>query len=391
MNGTEEKGGRLMSIDALRGADMLFIMGFASVVVALCQLLGFGKDCWLATQMTHVSWHGFRHHDTIFPLFLFLAGASWPFSYASQVAKGRTVGAILRKMAFRVVALVFLGVASASFFAFKFDNLRYDSVLAHIALCWAAAALLYMFVRSFKVRLVIAVALLVGHWLLLAFFSAPDAAALISSTDPAVVKKVAAYAAYGTDGFSFTGNLAGWIDRTFMPGNLYETIFDPDGLLGKVTGTVTAMLGVFAGELLRSKSLSGGRKTALLVGAGVLSLVICLAWQPWCPVNKKIWTSTFILAAGAYSFLVLALFYWIVDVKGWRRWTFFFRVIGMNSITIYVMMRFVDFRAMSKFFFTGLAGLGNAHWNVMIICLGQVLIEWLVLLYMYRKNTFLKV
>ena len=205
------------------------------------------------------------------------------------------------------------------------------------------------------------------------------------------VQKVASYAAYGTDGFSFTGNIAGWIDRTFMPGRLHEGIFDPDGLLGKVTGTVTAMLGVFAGELLRRKDVSGGRKALILAGAGILSLAACLAWRPWCPVNKKIWTSTFILAAGAYSFLALALFYWIVDVKGWRGWTFFFRVIGMNSITIYVMMRFVEFRSMSKFFFSGVAGLGNVHWSALVLCLGQVALEWLVLLYLYRKGTFLKV
>ena len=386
-----EKGERLMSIDALRGADMLFIMGFSGAVVALCQLLGFGKDCWLATQMTHVTWHGFRHHDTIFPLFLFLAGVSWPFSYASQIAKGRTTAAILRKMAVRVAALVFLGLVSSSLFAFKVEVFRYDSVLAHIGVCWAAAALLYMFVRSVKARLAIAAALLVAHWLILRFFSAPDAAALLSSTDPTVAKKVASYAAYGTDGFSFTGNIAGWIDRTFMPGRLHEGIFDPDGLLGKITGTVTAMLGVFAGELLRRKEVPGGRKTLILAGAGILSLAACLAWRPWCPVNKKLWTATFVLASAAYSFGALALFYWTIDVRGWRRWTFFFRVIGMNSIAIYMLMDIVPFRAMSKFFFSGVAGLGNVHWSALVLCLGQVALEWLVLLYLYRKGTFLKV
>ena len=85
-----EPNKRLMSLDALRGADMLFIMGFSGAVVAFCQLLGFGKDCWLASQMVHVAWHGFRQHDTIFPLFLFLAGVSWSFSLAAQRERGRT-------------------------------------------------------------------------------------------------------------------------------------------------------------------------------------------------------------------------------------------------------------------------------------------------------------
>ena len=386
-----DKNERLLSLDALRGADMLFITGFSGALVALCQLLGFGNDCWLATQMTHVAWHGFRHHDTIFPLFLFLAGVSWPFSYASQLARGWTTGQIVRKIIFRIAALIFLGMVSGKLFAFDYRNFRYDSVLAHIGICWGAAALLYMFVKSFKVRLAIAAGLLVVHFLILLVFSAPDAAALLSSTDPEVAKKVASYAAYGTDNFSFTGNIAGWIDRTFMPGRLHEGIFDPDGLLAKLTGVVTAMFGGFSGELLRRKDVSGQRKTLLLAGAGLLALVLCLVWSPWCPVNKKIWTSTFILAAGSYSFFMLALFYWIIDVKQWRSWTFFFRVIGMNSITIYIMMRFVGFNSMSRFFFSGIAKLGNAHWSTFTILMGQLAIEWLVLLYLYRKNTFLRV
>lgn len=386
-----EQRERLMSLDALRGADMLFIMGFSGVLVALCSLLGFGKECWLATQMKHVAWHGFHHHDTIFPLFLFLAGVSWPYSLAGQRARGRTTCQIIRKILLRVAMLTLLGMVSASFFAFDVKNYRYDSVLAHIGVCWAVAALLYMFVKSFKVRLAIAAALLAIHFIVLKFFAAPDAAALLASTDPVVAKKVAAYAAYGTDSFSFTGNIAGWIDRTFMPGRLHEGIFDPDGLLAKVNGVVTALLGVFAGELLRRKELSGTRKTAFLLGAGCVALVLCLVWRPWCPVNKKIWTSTFILAAGAYSYLMLAIFYWIIDVKGWRGWTFFFRVIGMNSITIYVMMRFIPFPSISRFFFTGVAESGNAHWSALVLLLGQIAVEWLVLWYFYRKGTFLKV
>ena len=387
---TDDKSGRLMSLDALRGADMLFIMGFSSAVISFCAWIGL-KDCWLATQMTHVAWHGFRHHDTIFPLFLFLAGVAWPFSYASQEAKGRTTAAILRKIGLRVLALFFLGMVSANFFAFKFETYRYDSVLAHIAVCWAGAALLYMFVRSWKVRVAIVFALLAMHWALQYFLTAPDAAALLASTDPAVAKKVASYAAYGTDNFSFTGNIAGWIDRTFMPGRLHEGIFDPDGLLAKVSGIPLALLGVLAGELLRSGRFSGNRKTLILLGAGLAALALTFAWKPWCPVNKKIWTATFVLASASYSFILLSVFYWIIDVKGFRKWTFFFRVIGLNSITIYVAMRFVGFSQMSRFFFGGIAGFGDKDWSAFVLALGTVAIEWLALFFLYRKNTFLKV
>jgi predicted acyltransferase len=385
-----DKSKRLMSLDALRGADMLCIMGGASLVTALCTLFG-AKGCWLATQMTHVSWHGFRQHDTIFPLFLFLAGVSWPFSLNAQRERGRTTGQIICKIFIRMLMLIFLGFATSTFFSFNFSGTRYANVLGHIGIGWAVAALLSLFVRSTVVRLCVLVGILVGYWALLAFVSAPDAAALLASTDPAVMKKVATYAAYGTDGFSFTGNIVGWFDRRFLPGKMYELVFDPEGLLSSIPVVATGMLGVFAGELLRRPEVSGKNKTLLLVAAAAVSAGLSLALARWCPINKKLWTPTFVLAAGGYSFAMLALFYWIIDVKGWRRWTFFFRVIGMNSITIYLLMRIVPFNSLSKFFFSGVAGLGSGAWPAVVLVSGQIIIEWLLLLYLYRKETFLRV
>ena len=383
---------RLMSLDALRGADMLFIMGFSGAVIAFCQLLGFNTDCWLATQMTHVAWHGMRHHDTIFPLFLFLAGVSWPFSLSAQRERGRTTAQIVLKVLRRSATLWFLGlVAYAVFWKFDFRSLRYDPVLAHIGICWGVAAFVTMFFRNFWTRLGIAAGLLVAHFLLMTLFTAPDAASILASSDPAVAKRVASYAVYGAGPFSFAENIAGWIDRTIMPGRLTEVVFDADGILAKLTGTAIALFGVLSGEILRNDVLTGNRKTLVLLGAGFVALVVALAWSPWCIINKKLWTSTFALSASAYSFVALALFYWIVDVRGWRRWTFFFRVIGMNSITIYMLMTFVGFNAMSKRFFAGVAAFGNEHWASMVYALGQVMIEWLVLLWMYRKNTFLRI
>ena len=158
--------------------------------------------------------------------------------------------------------------------------------------------------KGFWTRLAIAASLLIAHFIALAAFTAPDAAEILASTDPAVAKRVASYAAYGTGPFSFAGNIAGWIDRTVMPGRLTEIIFDADGLLAKVTGSALAMLGVFTGDLLRRSDLSGNRKTVVLLGAAAVSLALCLAWGAWCPVNKKMWTSSYILAAASYSFAV---------------------------------------------------------------------------------------
>ena len=386
----KENNDRLYSLDALRGADMLCIMGFASAVIAACRFFGFGDGCWLAEQMTHVAWHGLRQHDTIFPLFLFLAGVSWPFSYASQVAKGRSTAGICLRIVKRAMVLVFLGLVSRKLFAFDFAHVRYDSVLAHIGVCWAAAAFVFLLFKSWGVRIAVAFLLMFAHWIVLFLFRAPDAQALLDSTSPEIAKIVGSYAGTGTDGFSFAGNVAGWIDRTFMPGVLYEKVFDPDGLLAKLTGTALALMGMTAGGIVRGQGFSGNRKTLLLAGSGFVALAACLAWQPWCPVNKKIWTSTFVLAAAAYSYFALALFYWIIDVRGFRRWTFFFRVIGMNAITIYILMRIVDFAGISKFFFSGIANMGDKPWQVLVLTVGRIAIEWLLLLYLYRKKTFLR-
>ena len=387
-----ERKDRLMSLDALRGFDMLWIMGFSSVVTSLCALAG-SKDCWLAQQMTHVAWHGFRHHDTIFPLFLFLAGASWPFSYAGQVKRGFSTGQIVLRCLRRMLVLCAIGVfmVGGFFRDLDFGKVRYDSILAHIGICWCVAAFVYMFVKSWKARLGIVIGLLGVHWLILGVFRAPDVAALLSSTDPQVAKKVASYAVTGMDNFSFVGNVAGWIDRAFMPGRLFEGIFDPDGALAKVTGIALAMLGVFAGEVLRKESVSGNRKTLLLAGTGAVAVVLTLCLQPFCPVNKKIWTATFVLASAGYAYLMLSLFYWIIDVKGFRKWAFVFMVIGMNSITIYLLMKVIPFQSVSKYFLDGVAALGNGAWSAFVIEFGRVVAEWLVLWYLYRKGTFLRV
>ena len=387
----EKSNGRLLSLDALRGADMIFIMGFAGAVVAFCDFCGWGKTCWLAMQMRHVPWHGIQHHDTIFPLFLFLAGVSWPFSYAKQVEAGTPTLKIVLRIFRRVFLLFLIGLMWSGLFTFNWRMYRWDSVLALIGICWGAAALLSIGVRSFRARFIAAVSILVGYWLMLLVFRAPDAAALLSSTDPAVAKKVAEYAAFDTDNFSFTGNIVGWFDRAFVPGRLHEGIFDPDGVLCKFTGMVTALLGVFAGELLRRRDISGNRKALILFVAGAVSLVACLVWSPWCPVNKKIWTPTFVLAAGAYSYFSLAVFYWVIDVRGWKRWAFFFQVIGMNAITIYILRRVIPMRHVSEFFFKGVASWGESAWAALMLSFGEVIVGWLILWFLYRKKTFLKV
>jgi len=193
----------------------------------------------------------------------------------------------------------------------------------------------------------------------------------------------------GADPWSVEWNVAAYVDKLLLPN---ATKGDPEGLLSTFPAIVTAMLGLFTGEFVRGKDrLGGGAKTLVMLAAAAILLAVGLVWSNGMPINKKLWTSTFVLVAGAYSLALFAVFYWIVDVKMWRRWTFFLRVVGMNAITVYLLQRIVDFDAVSKFFVGGVAGLLPSAWASVLVASGHLAVCWLVLWFLYRKGTFLKV
>ena len=365
--------GRLLSLDTFRGFDMMFIMGFAALVKAICLLFPGGEGSWLFQQMTHCAWDGLRQHDTIFPTFLVIAGISYPFSYASQLARGATKGQVYAKIFRRALILVLLGLVYNGLFELKFPTLRFPSVLARIGLAWMVAAILQINFKP-RTRAVIAVVLLVGYWLLLKYIPAPDAP--------------------GADPFSREGNLVGYIDRVLMPNHLYQKgLFDPEGLLSLMPAVVTAMLGMFTGEFVRlgEDKVSGSRKTVWMLLAALVMLGIGLLWSRVFPINKALWSSTFVLVVGAYSLGLFAIFYYLIDVKGWKKWTKFFEVIGLNSIAIYMAQRILPFGSVNKFFLGGLANLCPEPVGKLILAIGYFALCWLFLWFLYRKKIFLKV
>ncbi|MBR5848667.1 MAG: DUF5009 domain-containing protein [Bacteroidaceae bacterium] len=368
------KNQRLLSLDALRGFDMFFIMGLSALVVSVCNLFPGGVSETIAEQMKHVSWDGLAHHDTIFPLFLFLAGVSFPFSYANQLSKGASRGKIYAKIFKRALVLVFLGLIYNGLLKFDFEELRCASVLARIGLAWMGAALLFINF-GVRTRAIICAVILVGYGLFMALVGAPD----VQDALP----------------LSLEGNLVGYVDRLFLPGRLLYSKygFDPEGLLSTVPAVVTAMLGMFTGELIRlpKERMSGEKKTLWMVAGAVVLLVITLLADGFLPINKKLWSSTFVCAVGSYSLFMMAIFYYIIDVRGWRKWTFVFRVVGMNSITIYLAQRMINFSSTNKFLFSGFAGLFSENVGAVIANLGYIVVCWLFLYFLYRKNVFLKV
>ena len=369
---TDAKPQRLWSLDALRGFDMMFLMGFAGVIYELSALMAGTHDNWLGQQMHHVAWEGFRQRDTIFPLFIFLAGVSFPFSCSAAFARGAGRGGVALKALKRLVLLFLLGMVYNGALQLDPDKFRYASVLARIGCAWFGAAMLYLFVKSPLKRLVIAVAGLVGYWAVCFFLGAPDAPA-------------------GAGTFSEAGCFAGYVDRLLLPGKFAGKYLDPEGVLSIFPSVSLALFGIAAGELVARKDLSGNRKTVLLAGAAIVSAVVTFAWMPWCPVIKKIWTSTFITASSAYSLALFALFYWIVDVKGWRKWTFPLRVIGMNAITVYLFYKIVSVVSIAKFFFGGVISLFPDQVSGILLNVAILSTGWTVLYFLYRKNVFLKV
>lgn len=374
MNKTDKVNKRLMSLDTLRGFDMMFIMGFSGLVMAICALFPGGEECWLSTTMEHVKWNGLAHHDTIFPLFLFIAGISFPFSYAKQLANGMSSKAVYLKILKRFLILVTLGIVYNGLFKLDFANLRICSVLGRIGFAWAVAAVLFI---NFKpmTRAIIAGVILVTYWLIVAYIPAPDVP--------------------GGDPLTMEGTIVGWVDRMITPGRLIynKGNFDPEGLLSAFPAVVTAMLGMFTGEFVRvpEEKISGEKKSGYMGLAALAMLAVGLLWSLVFPINKMLWSSSFVLVVGAYSLGMFALFYYIIDVKGWQKWTLFFRVIGLNSITIYLAQKIFSFSSVNKFFFSGIVSHVPEAWGAVVYAVGYVAICWLFLYFLYKKNTFLKI
>ena len=376
----EDKNGRLLSLDAFRGFDMMMIIGFDSMMYALgCWLYG-ESGGWLVKQFSHPEWFGLSFYDTIFPTFLFIAGISFPYSYAKQLEKGMSQLQIHLKIFKRAAILVMFGWVVNGVFRTGFADLRYGSVLAKIGLGWMFAAIYYVHFRRFT-RILVCAGLIVGYAVLLSTIVAPDYP--------------------NASSLSIEGNFIGWLDRTTMPGKLWQgatiggkyvkSLCEPSGLYANFFAAATAMLGMFAGEIVRSPRFGGGRKALHLVAMSAGLLVAGLAMTHFVPLSKKLWSPSFILCVGAYSTAMFALFYWLVDVLGWRKWTFFFTVIGMNSITIYMLKCFVDYGKISKFFLGGIAAHCSLHAGEFLLACGYLAACWLTLYFLYRKKTFLKV
>ena len=363
---------RLMSLDVLRGFDMFFITGGATMIVGLCVALGNPK-CWLVRQMHHVPWEGLTHHDTILPLFLFIMGVTWPFSLASQFEMGRSMPRLLLKVLTRTVLLFLLGLSFYGIMKFN-PPFRVMGVLQFLALSWGLAATLYVFVRNKWVLLSVAAMLLVGYYALLHFCIAPDAPA-------------------GANSYAPQWNIIGYWDRALYPNYMYKGWkTEPQSIFQIPSATVLALFGILAGAFLKERARRPVWHTpailaAYAVGCGLAGWLFAGVFGD--PVIKNLSTTSFILVTSAYSFAMLCLFYVVIDVFKVRRWAVIFDPVGKNSILAY-FIKMVGFQHVFwKFYLSGLCQKCGA-WGEVVGGLGIYLFVWAFLLWLRSKKAFLR-
>ncbi|OHB73237.1 MAG: hypothetical protein A2Z25_03355, partial [Planctomycetes bacterium RBG_16_55_9] len=355
------------SIDALRGFDMLWIIGGGEALGSLADVWKHPVAETIKEQLEHVKWEGFHFEDLIYPLFLFIMGVVLPFSMFHRRQRGQGSVAIHLHILTRSVVLILLGLIFNELLALEWSRMRWPGVLQRIGLCYFFAALIIVHTR-WRTQAIIVGAVLVLYWIAAALIPVPD---------------------FGAGVMTMEGCLSSYVDQQLIPGELYYGFGDNEGVISTFPAVCTVLLGALAGHWLRSDR-SGSRKAAGLAVAGLACVVAGYVWGFAFPIIKIIWTSSYTLYSGGWCLILLAVFYWIIDVLGFRRWTFFFVVIGLNPITIYFLQRFVNFDGIAEFFLSGVAT--NAGLIApLVLPAGALAVRWLFLWFLYRHKIFFKV
>jgi predicted acyltransferase len=405
---------RLLSLDALRGFDMFWIIsgegifhGLANVVLTKHNLyrdpnnwqitatgdLNFLEQIaiGISNQLHHSPWNGCTFYDIIFPLFIFIAGISMVFSFGNQFEKAtprpgsylqeptqnvlihaQTVKKnIYRSLIKRTLILILMGMVVNGLFKWQgYENTRIASVLGRIALSCFFAAIIYLNC-NLRSQLVWFAVILLGYWAAMMLIPVPG---------------------YGAGVLTPGGNLEGYVDRLLLPGKLHRAVYDPEGLLSTIPAIATAMLGIFTGQFLRNSRLTSSKKVLWLFAAAAGLLLLGLLWGIVFPINKNMWTSSFVLYAGGWAVLLFALFYYVIDIAGFKKWCMPLVWIGCNAILIYIAAHgLVHFESTAAFLFGGLYDKAPAPWHDALLWTGVALIQFAALYFLYKRKWFLKV
>jgi predicted acyltransferase len=369
---------RLISLDVMRGITVAFMI-----------MVNNNGDSHAFWFMKHAQWNGFTPTDLVFPTFLFLVGTSLVFSYDSRLSRGISRTSLALHTLKRACIIFLLGLVVNGFPHFPLHTLRIYGVLQRIAVCFLIAGLLYLWDRRATSKIAIIVAALVGYYIIMRWVPVPG---------------------YGLPGRDVPfldpdGNMVAWLDRHIFPNRLYEHVRDPEGLLSDLPALATTLLGVLTGIWLKS-TRTARQKFGGMAIASVCGILAGALWNPWFPINKKLWTSSYVLFAAGLSLLGLALCYWAVEVKGWKKgWTTFWLVFGMNTISAYVFSELLG-PALDlihihvnghtenpvQYLYPHLwAHLGPGGFPSLMYSISYMLVCWIPMAILYKKKIFIKI
>jgi predicted acyltransferase len=377
-----ESARRLLSLDVVRGITIAFMI----------MVNNNGGSSW--RFMNHADWNGLTATDLVFPTFVFVMGASVVFAIEGRLTRGATRGQIARHTMQRAVILCLLGIVVNSFPFFELDHMRFYGVLQRIAVCYVAVSLLYLWKpRAWPVAAALVIAL-VGYWVLLRWIPVPGAGMPGRDVPFMDVRQ----------------NLVSWVDRQLFPYHLYRdapehNVRDPEGLLSDLPAVGTALMGMLTGLLLRTRRAIP-HKLRALAGAAVGSLALGYLWALWFPLNKNMWTSSYVLVAGGYSLALMTLAFWVVEQKGWRTgWTWIWVVFGSNAIAAYMFSELLPGVLQNVHFMSGgkrtdviafvldhvFTHIPDPGWAAFAYSVSFTAVCFVPVWIMYRRRIFLKV
>lgn len=357
--------GRLVSLDAFRGAVMAFMI--------LVNTAGDGRHVYW--PLKHSEWHGWTPTDVVFPSFLWIVGLAITISLGRRMARGDSRADLFRKAARRAVILFVLGVLVYVYPAFNLHTERILGVLQRIAICYLVAAAIFLTTRV-RGQILWIVGLLAVYWLLMAFVPVPG---------------------YGAGRLDVEGNFAHYIDRIVLGSHNYLSTktWDPEGIVSTIPAIATCLLGILGGHMVASPRSIGERSVRML-GLGVVLIAAGLACNIWLPINKKLWTDSFTLFMAGLDFAMFAGFLWLIDGRGWKRTVQPMVIMGTNAILVYLASEFLDEalgwlhlrHAIYAHFFAGIGGPYNAS---LLYAIAYVLVLYAFAWFLYRRRWFVKI
>jgi predicted acyltransferase len=304
------EGGRLLSLDAFRG-----------LTVAAMVLVN-NPGTWRAVYppLRHAEWHGWTPTDLVFPFFLFIVGVAIPLALGRRLSEGQTRSGVVAKILRRSAIICGLGLLLHAVPNFDLATLRIPGVLQRIALCYLVVALIFLW-TGWRVQLGLTITLLLGYWAAMTLVPVPG---------------------FGAGRLDPEGNLAAYIDRALFGPHVWRAarVYDPEGLLSTVPAIATTLAGVLAGHWLKT-SRSRRRIVLGLLVAGLAAIVLGEVWHAWFPINKALWTSSYAVFTAGAALVVLAACYWLVEVRGHRRWARPFAVLGVNALALFFLSSLV--------------------------------------------------